>query len=67
MRYNTTWLQLERASCKQFSLQALACSKIPPTEPISSCCIKPIVRHSLKIQFRQAFSIFEMSKNAPLV
>lgn len=63
------WLQLENASCKQASLHAIACSKIPLTEPISKFCSNPIVKHSFKIwaQFRRAFSLFEMSKNAPLV
>lgn len=63
------WLQLERASCKQVSLHAIACSKIPLKERVSTFCSNPIVRHSLKIwiQFRRAFSLFEMSRNVPLV
>ena len=63
------WLQLEHASCSPVSLQALACSKLPLSEPLSSYCNNPVVKHTFKIwsQFRRAFTLKEMFKNAPLV
>lgn len=63
------WLELECGSCTKTSLHALAWSKIPFPESISTYCINPVVRHSLKIwiQFRRAFSLTKMSIDTPLV
>lgn len=63
------WLQLQHAWCPLVSLHALACSKLPLLEPLSSYCSNPVVKHSLKIwnQFQSAFSLTDMLKHTPLI
>lgn len=63
------WLQLENASCSFSSLHALACSKMPLTDPILKYSRNPIVKHTFKIlkQFRRAFSLEGLSKHAPIM
>lgn len=55
------WLQLA-------SLHALLCVKLPPPEPILGYSMNPVVKHSLKVwaQFRRAFSLNNLSINAPI-
>lgn len=46
------WLQLERALCNDVSLHALACSKLPLSEPLTSYSNSPVVKHTLKIFYQ---------------
>lgn len=71
MRNNTSspsWKTLEAASVTSSSLDALLCSKLPLSQPISALTSNPIVVHSLKIwnQFRRSFKLTDLSFAAPL-
>lgn len=57
---------LEKASCKS-ALSALLCTKIPLSDPVSRHSLNPVVSFKIWNQFRRAFSLTDLSMQAPIM